>query len=312
MGKRKAPQGQTRWFGPPLVALGAGMWGIETIFRVNLQRTFGSDVLVFFEHLVSLLFAVPLLAWNFRKALGLPRQAWGWMLVSAVIGSAFGTVFFTASLGLVNLSVANVLLNLQPLWSVFVARVALGERISKKIGPWALLALASGIALSFESLEATKFQIHNPVGLLLVFGTILCWGTATVAGRALMGYMPLEVAAPSRMVFGTFATLGIVAFNGHFHLMSDQLPLLTHGPILSEYLKLVLIAGFTPVFFYFYGLKYTSAVAGTFCEMSQTIAALLVTWGVMGQALAAHQVLAGVLLIAAVTRISLLQADISK
>jgi drug/metabolite transporter (DMT)-like permease len=167
--------------------------------------------------------------------------------------------------------------------------------------------LASGIVLSMESFEATKMQIHNPLGLLLVLATIICWGTATVAGRALMTEMPLEVAAPARMIFGSFATLGIVAFNGHYHVMAGQLPLLTHGPILSEYLKLVLIAGFTPVFFYFYGLKYTSAVAGTFCEMFQTVAALLVTWGFMGQALAAHQVVAGIVLMAAVARISILQ-----
>jgi drug/metabolite transporter (DMT)-like permease len=123
---------------------------------------------------------------------------------------------------------------------------------------------------------------------------------------------PLTVAAPLRMVIGTLGTLAIVTFNGHFGEMVDKAPLLNQGPIIGDYLKLMLIAGFTPVFFYFYGLKYTSAVAGTFCEMSQTLAALLVTWGVMGQALAVHQVVAGVLLVGAVTRISLLQARLSQ
>ena len=106
---------QTRWYGPPMVALGAGLWGVETLFRVNLQQHFKSDVLVFFEHVVSLAIAVPLLLWNIRAALAMSRRSFGWMLVSAIVGSAFGTVFFTASLARMNVSVANVLLNLQPL-----------------------------------------------------------------------------------------------------------------------------------------------------------------------------------------------------
>lgn len=299
---------RSRWYGPPLVALGAGLWGVETIFRVNLQQHFASDVLVFFEHVIGVLILLPLLAWNWKGMRGLSRRAWAWILVSAVVGSAFGTVFFTASLSRLNISVANVLLNLQPVWSVLVARLFLGERTAPGFPLWAAMAMAAGIVIGIEHFDAGRFHVEDPLGLLFVLGTILCWGTATVAGRALMTETPLAVAAPLRFIFGMLGTLAIVLVNGHGAEMASQVPLLAEGPILKEYLLLLMVAGLTPLFFYFYGLKYTSAVAGAFCEMSQTLAALAVTWGVMGQALAWHQVAAAATLMVAVVRINVLQA----
>ena len=303
---------QTRWYGPPLVALGAGLWGVETLYRVNLQKHFGPDVLVFFEHVIGVLILLPMLLWNWKAMQGLSRRAWSWILVSAVVGSAFGTVFFTASLARINISVANVLLNLQPVWSVMVARYFLKERTAPGFPLWAALAMASGIVIGIEHFDAGRFHVADPMGLLFVLGTILCWGTATVAGRALMMETPLGVAAPLRFIFGMLGTLAIVLVNGHGAQMASQFPLLTDALILKEYLLLLLVAGLTPLFFYFYGLKYTSAVAGAFCEMSQTLAALLITWGVMGQPLAMHQVVAAAVLMAAVVRINLLQAKFQR
>ena len=63
---------------------------------------------------------------------------------------------------------------------------------------------------------------------------------------------------------------------------------------------LLVVAAITPTFLYFAGLARTRASVATFAEMAQTFASLLITWGVMGEALRPHQLVAGVVLLVAV------------
>src|SRR3954451_2585933 len=45
--------------GPWLVALGAGLWGTESAWRIPLNDVFSPNVLVFWEHVVLVLCALP-------------------------------------------------------------------------------------------------------------------------------------------------------------------------------------------------------------------------------------------------------------
>src|SRR5580658_7552915 len=119
------------WFylGPLFVVIGAILWGSETYFRVNLNTRFDSEVLVFHEHLFCILFTLPFAFFSFSKVKTVSLKAWGYLILSGVIGSAIGTVFFTLSLKLLNPSVANVLLNFQPLVTIIFAALLLSERL---------------------------------------------------------------------------------------------------------------------------------------------------------------------------------------
>jgi drug/metabolite transporter (DMT)-like permease len=300
--------GNTRWWGPVAVASGAALWGIETFFRVDLQKVLASDVLVFYEHVFGILLLLPVLIAGRAGLKKFKRRSAAWLFVSGVVGSGFGTVFFTASLANMNISVANVLLNLQPLVSVTLAYFFLKERVARGFAPWALVAVLAGIGISLENLDAGSFRIEHVIGLFYAGLTILCWGAGTVAGRGLMLDVPLSVAAPLRFVLGGVAAYFLVVIDGNLHVLSAQTPLIFQGWVIRNYLWLLLAAGITPLFLYFYGLKYTSATAGAFCEMVQTLAAVVVTWAVMGQPLKTHQVIAGVVLMIAVTQVNLLQA----
>lgn len=295
-----------RWWGPPCVALGAGLWGLESLFRVKLQEHFSADLLVFYEHVLGTLLLLPMLWFARRQALRLNRRAWGWLLVSGIVGSAFGTVFFTASLKHINVSVATLLLNLQPIVAVAVARVTLKEKLEPGFLRWAILAILAGAVITYDG--AQSLHVGSTLGLLLVLGTILCWGTATVAGRGMMRETSIFVAAPLRFAIGMLATLGVVFVGGAGPQIAPQFHLVWHGDVLKQYALLLLVAGLTPTFLYFYGLKYTRATAGAFCEMLQAIVAVLVAWLVLGYPLVMHQVVAGIVLLLAVTKINLLQA----
>jgi drug/metabolite transporter (DMT)-like permease len=63
---------------------------------------------------------------------------------------------------------------------------------------------------------------------------------------------------------------------------------------------LLLVAAITPTFLYFAGLARTRASVATFAEMAQTFASLIITWGVLGDALSLQQVVAGAALLVAI------------
>jgi drug/metabolite transporter (DMT)-like permease len=69
---------------------------------------------------------------------------------------------------------------------------------------------------------------------------------------------------------------------------------------LKDMMELLVVAAITPTFLYFAGLARTRASVATFAEMAQTFASLIITWGVMGEALSLQQFAAGVLLLVSV------------
>src|ERR1017187_9613669 len=106
--------------GPALVTAGASMWGLETYWRIPLGQKLDADVLVFHEHWMGLILTSPFLVLR-AGALRTPaRKAILSMIGSGVRGSALGTVCFTQALALLTSSLANLLLNVQPIISVFV------------------------------------------------------------------------------------------------------------------------------------------------------------------------------------------------
>jgi drug/metabolite transporter (DMT)-like permease len=295
--------------GPLFVAVGASLWGTETLWRVFLNKQFTPDVLVFYEHLYCLVFALPIL-WLFRAKLkGVSRRTWLFLIGSGVIGSAVGTFFFTASLHSVNLSVANVLLNIQPLFSAVYARYLLGERFGKGFFLWAVAAILSGALLSLESLSLEGLAMTWSIWMVLV--TALCWSFGTVAGRGVNLGMSFWVASPLRFAIGLVAMGAIVVINGHANLQSLNFANFSLWHTHQDFLLLSLLAGVLPLFLYFKGLSLTQASVAAFFEMFQIIAALCVTWGFFGQALSPHQLVGAVLLCIAAFKINRIQGRIA-
>jgi drug/metabolite transporter (DMT)-like permease len=103
-----------------------------------------------------------------------------------------------------------------------------------------------------------------------------------------------------RYLVGTVSTFAVVLARG-LTASRLNLPALATGPVARNLGTLLVVAAVTPTFLYFAGLARTKASVATFAEMGQTLASLLVTWGVLGFALSAAQMLAGAVLLIAVT-----------
>jgi drug/metabolite transporter (DMT)-like permease len=295
----------TRWaaqlrglVGPALVVAGASMWGLETSWRVPLGRKLDADILVFHEHWMGLTLTLPFLLVGASALRTVSRKAIVSMIGSGVLGSALGTVCFTQALALLNSSLANLLLNVQPVISVLVSWVWLRERPRARFYPWAAAALACGVAMAWSP-GGVESPHQLALGLVFIAATALCWGASTTFGRAAMMEIDFKTGTALRYLIGTIATFALAA--GHGDLGARlRWGVLATPSTLRQMAGLLVVAAITPTFLYFAGLARTRASVATFAEMAQTFASLIVTWGLLGDALRPHQVVAGVVLLVAV------------
>jgi drug/metabolite transporter (DMT)-like permease len=284
--------------GPSLVIAGASMWGLETLWRVRLSATFDADILVFHEHWLGLVLTLPFLIRGAGALRGVSRKGLVSMVASGVLGSALGTVCFTEALTLLNASLANLLLNVQPVISVLVSWFWLRERPLPRFYPWAAVALACGATMAWSP-DAVHAPRQLVPGLLFIGATAVCWGASTTFGRAAMLEIDFKTGVALRYLVGAVATFFLAACNGN---VAERLrwSALGTSSTLKDMGGLLIVAAITPTFLYFAGLARTRASVATFAEMAQTFASLVITWGVMGDALSPQQIAAGSLLLVAV------------
>jgi drug/metabolite transporter (DMT)-like permease len=292
------------WSGPWLVALGAGLWGTENAFRIPLSGVFDADVLVFWEHVILLAFAIP---WIVPR-LGELRRASGstlaWLVFSGMAGSALGTVLFTLALAHGNPTVINVVLNIQPLLSTTAAVILFGDKLGRGFFLWAVLAIIAGMFLvGFLSSDFT-FQLDAGIGYTL--GVALLWGMSTVAGRAVMVEMSLPLAAGMRIVVGTICMVVMLFAKGLVH-KHTMWPSGIGAQQLLQLLALGVVSGAAPLWFYFKGLANTRASTAGYFEMMQTVIGAAIAWLWFGGTITATQAIAGVALIGAVAMVQRVQ-----
>ena len=70
------------------------------------------------------------------------------------------------------------------------------------------------------------------------------------------------------------------------------------------------ISGGIPLLIYFEGLRLTKASTAGYFEMMQTLAAVCITWGFFHASLHLHQVIAAIVLMAAVTMVQRVQGKL--
>ena len=133
-----------------------------------------------------------------------------------------------------------------------------------------------------------------------------------MAGRGAMIGMPLRLAASMRVVVGLICMTFILLSYGKLNRVSLWPPA-AQAHITTAIVALLLLAsisGAIPLLIYFEGLRLTRASTAGYFEMMQTLAAVCITWGFLHAALHWHQVIAGIVLMAAVTMVQRAQAAV--
>ncbi len=304
-------------YGPWLVGLGAALWGTESAWRIPLNRLFDADVIVFWEHVLILIMFLPLLLSRVGEIRKIQARTWGYLVFSGFAGSAVGTIFFTLALKYGNPTVVNVILNIQPVISTMAAFLLFGDRLAPRFFLYASIAILAGIFVSVAhpALIGVSFEragLNLGTGYALICA--LFWGLSTVAGRGVMIGMSLRLASSLRIVVGlTCMTLILFAY-GKLH-GAALWPAAAQANTTKAIIWLVLLAsisGGIPLLIYFEGLRLTRASTAGYFEMMQTLAAVCITWGFFHASLHLHQVVAALVLIAAVAMVHHVQQQVER
>ncbi|WP_083516110.1 DMT family transporter [Alicyclobacillus sendaiensis] len=172
-----------------LIACGAALWGLDALFILALQHWFTSIQIVFFEHLLLALFAVPVLVLKRREWLGLGALDWLAVLFVAWGGSAVASILFNVGLavGIRSDAVNEVLLlqKLQPVFALWLAAVVLGERVRRAYWPWFAVALIGAYVLTFGFAWPSLSHASAWAGVCAL-GAAFLWGGSTVMGKRVM------------------------------------------------------------------------------------------------------------------------------
>ena len=209
----------------------------------------------------------------------------------------------------------NVILNIQPVISTLGAFILFRDPLTPRFFVCAGIAILAGIFLSVEhpALIGVSFEeagLNRGTGYALVCA--LFWGLSTVAGRGTMTGMPLRLAASLRIVIGLVC---MTVIRSDLRKTEQRFPLASgrpsaHGQSNQRAFPSRLDLRRIPLLIYFEGLRLTRASTAGYFEMMQTLAAVCITWGFFHATLHMHQVIAGIVLMAAVAMVQKAQAAV--
>jgi DME family drug/metabolite transporter len=302
-------------YGPWLVGLGAALWGTESAWRIPLNELFDAKVIVFWEHVFILMMLLPLLISQLHVIPKVGARTWCFLIFSGFAGSAVGTVFFTLALKYGNPTVVNVVLNIQPVISTLGAFLLFGDRLARRFFLYAGIAITAGVFVSVGhptrigvSFESAGLNVGTGYALICA----LFWGLSTVAGRGVMVGMSLRLASSLRIVIGLVCMTLILIAYGKLNGAALWPNTAQAHPVKAIVLLFFLasISGGIPLMIYFQGLHLTRASTAGYFEMMQTLAAVCITWGFFHASLHPHQVIAAIVLIAAVAMVHHVQQQV--
>jgi drug/metabolite transporter (DMT)-like permease len=272
---------------------------------------------VFWEHVFILTMVLPILLPRLQEIPRIDARTWGYLLFSGFAGSAVGTIFFTLALKYGNATVVNVVLNIQPVISTIGAFLLFGDRLTRRFFIYAAIAIVAGIFVSVTHPTLIGISFGSAglnVGTGYALICALFWGLSTVAGRGVMTGMSLGLAASLRIVVGLSCMSAILLAYGK--LSGAALwPAAAQAHAVKAIVLLIFLAsvsGGIPLLIYFQGLQLTRASTAGYFEMMQTLAAVCITWGVFHASLQLHQVIAAIVLIAAVAMVHHVQRNVEQ
>jgi len=279
-----------------LVAVGAALWGTDSILRVPLLENMSPPAIVLSEHLVLLAYSVPAVAFSWEVFRGFKISQWVALLVIGWGGSAIATLLFTMALAVGNPTVAILLQKTQPLFAIVLASILLRERLG--LWYWGAFAVAviGAYLISFGDLKPFgELRTGEIITALLALGAALLWGSSTVLGRFVLKDMPFHTLTGARLLVA-LPLLAVIA------AAQDSLRQIGVG-FRTEPGMLVLLAlipGLLALLLYYRGLTGTRASFATLAELTFPATAVVLNWAFLSVGVSVNQILGFVLLWGAV------------
>jgi drug/metabolite transporter (DMT)-like permease len=287
-----------------LVIGGSALWGTDALFRRPLTGFLSPITIVLLEHCVLAVAVIPILIAcraGFRRLKG---SDYALLLFVALGGSVAATSLFTFAIKYGNPSAVVLLQKTQPLFTVLLARLILGERPARRFWPWFAAAIAGAYLISNPDWSSGRsLSPEHPVIVLCALGAAGLWGSATVCGRFLVSRISTPLLTALRCILALPALLVLYGLQP-----KPQRALPASLPAVAGITAMALVAGLAALLLYYKGLKSTSASMASVCELSFPVTAVAVNWLVLNITLSAIQLAGAAILVAAVTVTALLSA----
>jgi drug/metabolite transporter, DME family len=271
---------RTRPAATAIVAFAAALWGTDALFRRPLAHSTGVSTIVFGEHVVLVLVALPFLLPSLRAVV---RLGWRYLLAALVIGagaSAVATILFTQAFVDGDPVTPVVIQKIQPIVAVIAARLLLGERPRQRFAWYLLPALLGTWLMAFPSPSHVNTNGALQPALYAVAAAVL-WALGTVLGRYLSRVLPFQQVTALRFAFGLPASAVAVLVLGEPAVAS------VHDSLWIAVLALV--TGAVALSLYYFGLRNTPAVAATIAELAFPVTAAIVGYLAFGAWLTSTQ-----------------------
>ena len=283
--------------GALLVILGAALWGTDAVFRWPLTAALSPVTIVFLEHCILSMAVIPLVVKFRRQFLVLLWRDYLALVVIALGGSAAATILFTFSVKQGNPSVVILLQKTQPLFTILLARLALGEKPPAWFWPWSAAAVAGAVLVSAPDWQPDQMAVPTPAAAVFsAIGAAALWGSATVSGRYIVSRVSVRFLTALRFLFAlpALAILYRLQPAVQRELPSDFSPL-------AIIVAMALMPGLAALLIYYKGLQSTTASLASICELSFPVTAVAVNWLLLGVRLSALQLFGSAILVISVT-----------
>jgi DME family drug/metabolite transporter len=245
--------------GIALIAIAAAMWGVDPIIRKTMSFSTSATTIVFGEHVVLVVLALPFLLPALRAVV---RAGWRALLAAIVIGagaSAVATILFTdALIGHNDFVTPVVIQKVQPLIAVAAAALILGERPRQRF-VWFLIPGLAGFWLVNQA-SPLHPSAQGLVVILEATAAAALWALGTVLGRYLSRDLEFHHITALRFFFGFIASaiaLGVMGQPAYSN---------AHDTVLI--LVLAVVTGFFALTLYYYGLRRTPAIMSSLAELT--------------------------------------------
>ncbi len=305
-GKSHSSSASSLWW----IAFGAALWGLDGVFIVSLLHHFSSTQIVFLEHTLLFLFAVPVLLVKRRELRRFNLGDWLAVLFIAWGGSALASIFFTLAFQYGNVNVVLILQKLQPLFAVLLAAWMLRERL--RIRYWVLFAVAviGAYLLTFGfQIPVSHAGTKNLLGGVLALTAAALWGGSTVMGKRLVDKASFTTVTALRFAVALPLLTVIVASQ------QPSVPVMMHafdiGSVWFNLLYQTLVPSLISLLIYYRGLGHVRASQATLAELAFPATGLLVNWLFLHQTFTPGQWLGFIIVWLAIGQLTRMPASVT-
>lgn len=295
-------------FGALAVMLAALFWSLDGTFIRPKFYVLPAALVVFLEHALGFLVLCPFifLGWSKIKLLG--KKEWlaiGWV---CFFGGALGTfmitkAFFAAMDGSVTFATVVLLQKLQPVFALIMARLILGERLSKSFYGWAIAAVVAAYFLAFGK-GGLNFGEINWLHSAAFYAAIaaFAFGSSTVFGKRIVNHLDFKSTTALRFGITALIVLVYALFTG------DIFKIGLISAMHWKYLALIVFtSGAAAMFIYYYGLKKITASASTILELFWPFSAVALDYFINHNVLNPVQLVAALVLLFSFFKIVLVE-----